>query len=229
MPEVGIELYKQIKVSGVDAVEFLQGQLTQDVENLPAAGTTLGAWCNAKGRVIVIARLARIDDGIAMIVPDDIADKVLNTLQMYRFRSKVELALSDDWENLLDARDADPLALIQAGIPRVDASNSEAHTPHMLNLDKLDGISFTKGCYTGQEIVARTEHRGTSKRRMMRYLADGDDITVGSTVLDGDRSVGEVVNVSGRALLAVTPVASHDRVLAVGDISISPQGLPYPL
>ena len=230
MPEVGIELYKLIKVSGADAVEFLQGQLTQDVGQLAAAERMLAAWCNAKGRVIVIVRLVAIDDGIAMIVPDEMADAVVTKLLMYRFRAKVDFAATDDdCAVLIDPRDTDPRALIQSGIPHIDSSNSEAFTPHMLNLDKLDAISFTKGCYTGQEIVARTEHRGKSKRRMMHYLADGDGVTAGAAVTDGERNVGEVVNVAGRNLLAVTPVEYHDRELRIGAITLSPQGLPYAL
>lgn len=230
MPEVGIELYKLIKVSGDDAVDFLQGQLTQDIGQLAAAGRMLAAWCNPRGRVITVVRLAAIDDGIGMIVPDDMANEVLAKLLMYRFRAKVELALTDDdCGSLIDPRDLDPGALIQSGIPHIGARNSEAFTPHMLNLDKLGAISFTKGCYTGQEIVARTEHRGKSKRRMMRYLADGDGVAAGAAVTDGERNVGDVVNVAGRDLLAVTPVAHHDRDLKVGSITLSPQGLPYSL
>jgi len=230
MPEVGIELYKLIKVSGTDAVDFLQGQLTQDVSSLQETGPMLAAWCNARGRVIVVIRLTKVDDGIAMIVPDDIADKVLNTLLMYRFRAKVDIVLSEnDFADLLDERDQDPRALIHAGIPRIDSSNTEAFTPHMLNLDKLGAISFTKGCYTGQEIVARTEHLGKTKRRMMRYLAAKDGIEAGAAVADGERKVGEVVNVVGGDLLAVTPVESHARELHVGQVKILPQGLPYPV
>lgn len=62
-----------------------------------------------------------------------------------------------------------PLLDIQAGIPTVYAATSEAFIPQMVNMQLVEGISFTKGCYCGQEIVARTQHRGTLKRRM--YLA----------------------------------------------------------
>jgi folate-binding protein YgfZ len=56
------------------------------------------------------------------------------------------------------------------GIPWLDCNTSEEFIPQMLNLDKLGGISFNKGCYTGQEIVARTHYLGKSKRQM--YLAE---------------------------------------------------------
>ena len=228
MPEVGFELYKLISVSGEDAVDFLQGQLTQDVTELAVAGRQLAAWCNPKGRVITIVRLVDMDPGIGLLVPESQAEILLARLLMYRLRAKVDIEASDDpVDAWLEPADSDPARLIEAGVPWVGAENSEEFTPHMLNLDKLGAISFTKGCYTGQEIVARTEHLGKSKRRMMRYRADAPGIAVGASVSDGDRAVGQVVNVADRDLLAVTPVELHDQPLVVDGVPIAPQGLPY--
>lgn len=228
MPEDGIQLYKVIVVRGPDAADFLQGQLTQDVDRLNEDEPLFAAWCNPKGRVIVTSRLARIDDGIAMVVAADMTGRVLELMQLYRFRAKVETSVVDsDPAELVEPWMIDPLALIESGVPSINAQNTEAFTPHMLNLDRLDAISFSKGCYTGQEIVARTEHRGSSKRRMMRYEADMDGIEVGASVFDGARAVGEVVNVAGSALLAVTPVDSHAQSLTAGPFSLAPLGLPY--
>jgi len=58
---------------------------------------------------------------------------------------------------------------IAAGLPRLDAATSEAFVAQMLNLDVLEGISFQKGCYTGQEVIARAHYRGRVKRRMQRF------------------------------------------------------------
>ncbi len=59
---------------------------------------------------------------------------------------------------------------IRAGLPTVTAATAEEFVPQMLNLDLLGGISFNKGCYTGQEIVARTHYLGSLKRRMFRLV-----------------------------------------------------------
>ena len=59
-----------------------------------------------------------------------------------------------------------PLACLRAGDPEVLSGSADAFIPQMLNLDQLDGISFRKGCYTGQEIVARSHYLGKVKRRM---------------------------------------------------------------
>lgn len=231
MPEVGSELYKLIKVDGPEAATFLQGQLTQDVARLQAGEPLLAAWCNPKGRVIVILRLLQLgNDAIGLLLPADMTERALQRLTMYRLRAKVDFTVEDDgWQQLIDPAAIEPAALFSAGIATIDANNSEEHTPHMLNLDKLDAISFSKGCYTGQEVVARTEHLGKSKRRLMRYRVAGSSVKVGDKVSDGERNVGEVVNVANDELLAVTPVELHAATLHADGATLTPLGLPYDL
>ncbi len=106
--------------------------------------------------------------------------------------------------------------LIRSGLVRISADNTEKFTPHMISLDLAGAVSFNKGCYTGQEIVARTEHRGKSRRRLARYSCDASDIVVGGELFDGEVAVGNVVNVAGGNVLAVTPVDVHDKVLVLG-------------
>jgi tRNA-modifying protein YgfZ len=86
---------------------------------------------------------------------------------------------------------------IQAGIPEIVAATQEAFVPQMLNLDLLGGINFKKGCYTGQEIVARTHYLGKVKRRTLiaHYAGStipqaGDDIYAQAEAKD---AVGKVV------------------------------------
>jgi folate-binding protein YgfZ len=69
---------------------------------------------------------------------------------------------------------------IAAGIPQVYAATSEAFVAQMLNLDLIDGIAFDKGCYTGQEVIARAHYRGKVKRRMQRFrTAEPADLSPG--------------------------------------------------
>lgn len=131
---------------------------------------------------------------------------------------------------IADAAPAEHLrnAKIRAGIPEITEQHSEKFTPHMLNLDLLGAISFDKGCYTGQEVVARTQNLGRSKRRLMRYRTDAT-LAIGDSLSDGDRHVGEVINVIGNDLLAVTPVDVHDRTLFANDGEVTPVTVPYML
>jgi len=85
---------------------------------------------------------------------------------------------------------------IRAGLGEVRAATVEKWTPHMLNLQVTGAISFKKGCYTGQEIVARTEYRGHQKRAMYRVQGSGVVPEAGTPVLDGEHAAGEIVMAS---------------------------------
>jgi folate-binding protein YgfZ len=116
---------------------------------------------------------------------------------------------------------------IRAGLADITLASTEKYTPHMLNLDHSGAISFNKGCYTGQEVVARTENLGESKRRLMRYQCDAPGIAIGDKLADDGRDVGAVVNVAGSELLAVTPVAIHGQPLAINGAIATPVALRY--
>ncbi|XSG84465.1 MAG: YgfZ/GcvT domain-containing protein [Methylohalobius sp. ZOD2] len=97
---------------------------------------------------------------------------------------------------------------IHAGLPTVTAATSEEFLPQMLNLDALGGIGFDKGCYTGQEVVARTHYRGQVKRRLYRArLAAHATPTAGMKLQAKDKTVGQVVNAA--------PTDSEQELLAV--------------
>jgi folate-binding protein YgfZ len=124
---------------------------------------------------------------------------------------------------------------IVAGLPQVLAASSEQYVAQMLNLDRLDAISFSKGCYTGQEIVARTQHLGRIKRRSLRYRIRGGPApaALSPLFLDGTK-VGEVLMSAAREdlveLLAVTALDARDRTLRTEDgRDAEPVPLPYAL
>jgi folate-binding protein YgfZ len=98
----------------------------------------------------------------------------------------------------LDSDDADlawRLADIRAGMPQVYAATSEQFVAQMLNLDLLDAISFTKGCYTGQEIIARTQHLGRIKRRMSRLRLPAGSWSIGQPLRLADGRTGRITEV----------------------------------
>ncbi|HEY0562606.1 MAG TPA: folate-binding protein [Methylophilus sp.] len=87
---------------------------------------------------------------------------------------------------------------IQAGIPEIVANTQEQFVPQMVNLDCLNAINFKKGCYTGQEIVARTHYLGTVKRRTFLASIVTDTLPMaGDKLLDANNSeVGQLVRVA---------------------------------
>jgi folate-binding protein YgfZ len=224
--------YATISVSGPDAFTFLQAQLAADLRRLEhETGPLLSAWCNPKGRVICIMRVARTDDGFTLTLPAGLVDDVIRRLTLFRFRAKVDFEPGPATDAQLDMSGTPAewrLANLRAGIVEILGAQSEAYTPHMLNLDLLDAVSVSKGCYPGQEIVSRTHFRGASKRRLRRFES-GSPAAAGDKVSDGTRDVGEVVNAIGNELLAVVPLAAADAGLSVNGHPLTELPLPYTL
>jgi len=218
-----------IRITGEDARDFLQGQLTNDIRRVTPDRAQLSAWCTAKGRMLALFLVFEHGGELRLLLPRERRDVVLKRLGMFVLRARVTLAADDDlvtagltgdcMDDLApdapqtpfacDLRDGvtrirlpgprprlllagptpamialhdamahriirvDPdfwhLEEIRAGLPQVYDATAEAFVPQMCNLDRLDGVSFTKGCYTGQEVVARMRYLGQLKRRM--YLA----------------------------------------------------------
>ena len=88
------------------------------------------------------------------------------------------------------------LADIRAGLPQIYAATREMFVAQMLNLDLIDGISFTKGCFTGQEIIARTQHLGRIKRRLHRLRLPVGAWAVGQAVHLADGRSGRLTEVA---------------------------------
>ena len=130
------------------------------------------------------------------------------------------------------------LAEIRLGIPAITSELRGQFLPQMLNLDVLGGVAFDKGCYPGQEIIARAQNLGSVKRRMVRFVGDADSTPpVASTLSDSSgASVGVVVRAApapyGIELLAVARLDAVTRVLTCaqptgGALRLGP--LPYAL
>ncbi len=137
-----------------------------------------------------------------------------------------------DPDTLLSA-EAWNLACIRAGRPALHPDTVEAFTPHMLNLDLLDAISFDKGCYTGQEVVARTENLGRPSRRMLRFAAAAPPPAPGSRLLDeAGAAAGTAVQSGavdgGSELLAVVSIKQLGGELGLEDgTPAAAKDLPY--
>lgn len=131
---------------------------------------------------------------------------------------------------------------IVSGIPVILPETQEVFLPQMVNLDAIGGISFKKGCYPGQEIVARTQYLGKLKRRMfLAHIAATETVKAGDTLYSrdmNDQSSGDIVNAApspygGYDVLAVIQQSSVD----IGGIhwqslrgpALEMKPLPYPL
>lgn len=177
-----------IKVIGPAAEKFLQGLVTCDVRTIKTETSSdvtklscLGAHCNAKGRILFTFRLFYSEESYFLSLPKNQVAFAIEALKKYAVFSKVSIddmseAVSQD---TLIAGDRMPhlidfeqwkLRDIEAGIAEIYPETREQFTPHELNYHQLGGVSFDKGCYIGQEIVARMHYLGKLKTELV--LAD---------------------------------------------------------
>lgn len=138
---------------------------------------------------------------------------------------------------------------LQQGIPLIEENSIESFIPQMLNFDLLDSISFDKGCYTGQEIIARIKYLGSAKRRCSLYTLDSINKAIPQSLAvfnDKGAQVGDlitsVVNPDGKALLLVcmqtrsldnaddlqlAQITEKSEFTAYFKQNLSPSPLPY--
>src|SRR5688572_16539991 len=121
---------------------------------------------------------------------------------------------------------------IGSGLPEIRTVTSGVFVAQMLNLDLLDAISFSKGCYTGQEVIARAHYRGQVKRRMQRFVTDSDAALLpGARLLLSDGRTAQLVMAAaaeggGQEFLAVTTVPSVDAMSGPRFEEAASGGLP---
>lgn len=211
-----------IKVTGEDSLTFLQGQMSNDISKIDNNNAQINALCQHQGKIIALPTIIKKDADFYLILPKDIVDLVLKRLSMFIIMSDVKLEISnlsvigsidnsgqhkltaEISYNLLENHDYKPDDLwdstcIENKIPEVYLANSEKFVPQMLNLDIDEfGVNFTKGCYTGQEVVARLHYLGKAKRRLYTFSSTcevniGDELKVENSA--SQKSSGVVVNV----------------------------------
>jgi tRNA-modifying protein YgfZ len=159
-----------------DKLGFYKLRAKVVVENLSDSLGVLAVW---DGEPAMKPDLAFADPrndalGWRILVPEELKQKVADLIG-------ADLADSDAYE----------AHRIAAGVPRggLDFMYSDAF-PHESNMDRLHGVDFDKGCYVGQEVVSRMQHRGTARTRIVRITLEDFSPETGVTVLAGEKPVG---------------------------------------
>lgn len=159
------------------------------VEDLSGSLGVIAAWDGdpAMQPDLAFADPRATDLGLRILAPEDLAQKVADLIG-------AELTNADAYE----------AHRIACGVPRggIDFIYGDAF-PHETNMDRLHGVDFDKGCYVGQEVVSRMQHRGTARTRSVKILLDGPSPEPGTAILAGDKQVGTVGSTSGGNGLAL--------------------------
>lgn len=220
--------FTQFHLTGKDADKFLQGQLTANVAKI-AHQFLPTAICNLKGRVAFGLWIKRIDDGFCVVLAEDLADAFQAHIKKYGAFSKISLSeptpiypcVADnaptfsphesdkDWQ-------AWAKLSIEQGNVWITQTTAELFQPQELRLHQRGGVDYDKGCYLGQEIVARLYFKASPKAYLHRVTLNAP-VASGQTV----NKVGIVNAVELDALVVGTP----DDVANIGQIIT----LPAPL
>jgi tRNA-modifying protein YgfZ len=264
-----------IQVSGADALTYLQGQLTQDVEKITEERAAFAGHCSPKGRLLAHFLVWKSDESYFLQLPRELIEPIQKRLKMYVLRSKVVLAdvsasvirfgiAGGDAAALIDRQfvnaPAQPLDVIhsalgtiialpngryeiiaasdahalwqklvshaqpigaavwrwlqiRAGIPEIYLATQEQFVPQMVNDDLIGAVSFQKGCYTGQEIVARLHYLGKAKRRMVGAHLDMPESPQPGESIYGKKLEGQAIGMVVDA--AAAPTGGWDLLISV--------------
>ncbi|MEQ9545927.1 MAG: folate-binding protein [Marinobacter sp.] len=258
-----LEDQRILRITGPGTDKFLQGQFSQNLEDVTPSFSPRAAASTPKGRAYCLTRMVRDGDDVLLALPEELTDHITSQLRKYLmlFRgTSMEVVdtgrilgilgdgltrqLGEDIANRLDTPGdsvvvgqhhlirtqdtADELARFElwqlgdlspeqadvfqtseqtdqvnwqasevaAGIARLTPASLEAYVPQMLNWQHVQGVHFKKGCYTGQEVIARMHFLGQLKKSLFRFSGAGVDTApeCGTAIKAGEKTVGEVVN-----------------------------------
>jgi folate-binding protein YgfZ len=242
---------------GPDALKFLQGQLSQDLDSLAPGEASWSLVLHPQGKISAWFRITRVtDDRFILDLDAGWADEVLTRLNRFKLRTKIDITLAS-WTSLtivgpgaddltvdgvehdmitswagvqvrdifgpdlseqsvdvmpLSANELDALR-IEAGVPKMGVELDESTIPAAAGIVE-QSVSFTKGCYTGQELVARIDSRGNNvPKRLLSVVLSGDVVPgAHAAITADDASIGAITSASYSAYLdAVVGLAYISR------------------
>ena len=236
-----------LKISGVDAISFLQGYTTCDLSMLQDKEAQLGAICNIQGRMLASFIVIQQEQDLILRMHKSLVTKIVEFLNKYIVFSKAtltdisktllcygSLALDsmprtspftvktnadsiivdlgnrlEHWKSAKESTYSEKSittwfdAELEAGIAWVDQKTTAKHLPQTLNYHQLGGISFDKGCYLGQEVIARMKYRGALKKQLHRIDVNPKNRTL---------KIGNIINEGSTSCLAVITNSTKEEI-----------------
>jgi tRNA-modifying protein YgfZ len=239
-----------IRVTGEGTLAFLHNLLTCDVDGLQAGQAAYGALLSPQGKILHDVFVMATTDGALLDCASDQADELLKKLVMYRLRAKLTISIDATLDIAVSSQELPdgyidprlaamgcrafrPKGLTDIGegyigarmaLGLADSSDigSNSVFPHEANFDQLNAVSFTKGCYVGQEVVSRMHHRGTARSRILPVASAGMPSS-GAAIQSADMVIGEILSTAGSramALLRLDRLADANAPLMTGPVRI---------
>jgi tRNA-modifying protein YgfZ len=240
-----------VSVSGAEAEGFLQGLLTADIRAMRPGSAAYGALLTAQGKILFDMFVHRGDGVFLVDCATPQREELIARLKFYRLRAKIDIAPRDDLAvhvaaqgspadprlTAMGARFIEPAGAAPCDMAAYHATriafglaDSEADLgsgefyPHEANLDQLNGVSFTKGCYVGQEVVSRMEHRGSARSRILPVECEDDAPPKGTEIVAGTRPLGTMLSSAGRPALAILRLDRLQEAFDAGEKPMTSSG-----
>jgi len=215
-----------VRVSGKDNFRFLQSQFSNDISKISNNQIQINCYCQHQGKILAVIWVMKKNDSYLLSFPKDLEKVIIEKLNVYKFMSDVNIeeisnnlyqygvineantgVLLKGNLNILitkkklfsDNVDLWEQQCIKNNLAEIVTSTYEKFIPQTLNLDIDElGVSFSKGCYPGQEVVARMHYLGKPKRRLF-YFESKFEAIVGDSINTKEseslKSSGEVLRV----------------------------------
>ncbi len=237
-----------IALSGPEARSFLQGVITNDITTLTPERALYAALLSPQGKILFDFLLFAEGETVLIDCHKDVRAALIKRLTMYKLRAKIDIAARDDRSVIAGQGPDDPRlatlgqrSIVAAGLETADGTAAYHEwrwglgVPEGLDfgtekifamdggLDELHAISFTKGCYVGQELTARMKHRGTDRKRLLPVNAPGAALATGAPVTAEDVELGTVMSSygdAGYALIRLDRLAEATAPVSVGGAAV---------
>lgn len=212
-----------LALSGPDTIALLERLVTNTTTDWAVGEARYGALLTPQGKIIADFIALRTDGGVLLDVHRDALEDLARRLKLFRLRAKVDIAPAPNFVVELDPQgfadprsDGLPNRVIRAGesgetaadiavydTARIAAGVAEFGAdfvatdvfPGDINMDRMGGVDYSKGCFVGQEVVSRMYRRGKIRKRTI--AATGEGLAAGDSVTAGEASLGEVTSVAG--------------------------------
>lgn len=208
-----------LRISGVDSSQFLDAQLSNNVSTLAIAEQCVACWCNPKGQAIAVCLIERKNnDDFLLFCNNELVDNVVSRLSLFVLRAQVTItkvdqavawvpptsSTSNPWKGITVAEESAKITentqtiaywrnvQIMAGFSWLSKVTSSRFLPQMLALERWQAIDYQKGCFPGQEIIARTHYLGRVKRGLYR-LQLHQPVPSGTAVFNDEIESGTVL------------------------------------
>ncbi len=216
-----------VTITGTDARSYLQGQISQDLAIVDRDGSAWSWILQPTGKVDALIHVCKVsDDSYRLDVDSGYGEALLARLLRFKIRVKAEAVLVAEGGGA--APHDTERERLEAGWPKMGSELTDATIPNETDII-AQTVSFTKGCYTGQELVARIDSRGNNVPKHLRKLRPtGGSLRVGDELLVGDKVVGRVTSSVGDLALGFVgrDIMPGGSVTSTAGLSVLVEAVP---